>query len=66
MQPEKMLRNIVNIKSKWLNIELTYRSESPRQVTTFEKDSVLKQTTLSAISNFDCNIYQSQSKITGT
>ena len=58
LQPEQMLRSIISIKNKWFNMDLIYRSESSRQITTIEQNGVTKQATLKPISNIDLNIYR--------
>ena len=58
LQPEQMLRSIISIKNKWFNMDLIYRSESSRHITTIEQNGVTKQSTLKPISNIDLNIYR--------
>ncbi|GIS54637.1 hypothetical protein Ct9H90mP29_16790 [bacterium] len=54
----KCFRSIISIKNKWFNMDLIYRSESSRQITTIEQNGVTKQATLKPISNIDLNIYR--------
>ena len=56
LQPDKMIRNIITIKSKWINLNLIYRSESSRQITTVSNSGTLSTNFLDPISNFDITI----------
>ena len=58
LQPNKMLRNIISIKTRLLNFELVQRSESSRQITTIGENGFPLQTILEPITNFDINLYR--------
>ena len=51
-----MIRNIITIKSKWINLNLIHRSESSRQITTVSNTGTLSTNFLDPISNFDMTI----------
>ena len=56
LQPDKMIRNIITIKSKWINLNLIHRSESSRQITTVSNTGTRSTNFLDPIANFDINI----------
>ena len=56
LQPDKMIRNIITIKSKWINLNLIHRSESSRQITTVSNTGTLSTNFLDPIANFDITI----------
>ena len=56
LQPDKMIRNIITIKSKWINLNLIHRSESSRQITTVLNTGTLSTNFLDPIANFDITI----------
>jgi len=56
LQPDKMIRNIITIQSKWIDLNLIHRSESSRQITTVSNIGTLKTNFLDPITNFDLTI----------
>ena len=56
LQPDKMIRNIITIQSKWIDLNFIHRSESSRQITTISNIGNLRTNFLEPITNFDLTI----------
>ena len=58
LQPDRLVRNKIQLKTKLCSIDFIYKSEGKRQITTINNDRSLNQNYLEPIDNFDINIYR--------
>ncbi len=58
LQPDRLVRNKIQLKTKLFSIDFIYKSEGKRQITTINNDLTLNQNYLEPIDNFDINIYR--------
>ena len=58
LQPDRLVRNKIQLKTKLCSIDFIYKSEGKRQITTINNDRSLNQNYLEPIDNFDINIYK--------
>ena len=58
LQPDRLVRNKIQLKTKLCSIDFIYKSEGERQITTINNDRSLNQNYLEPIDNFDINIYR--------
>ena len=67
-QPEKIIRNKIQLKTKLFNIELIYKIEGKRHITTMNNDLTMIQNYVKPINNFDINIHRifSMNRFQGT
>jgi len=56
LQPEKMVRNKITLKIKWLQLDLIHRSESARQITSINSTGTFFDNRLDAIKTYDANL----------
>ena len=56
LQPDKMVRNKITLKIKWIQLDLIHRSESSRQVTSINSTGMFFQNRLDAIKTYDANL----------
>ena len=54
-QPEKIIRNKIQLKTKFFNIDLIYKIEGKRQITSINSDLSMIQNYIKPINNFDIN-----------
>ena len=57
-QPEKIIRNKIQLKTKFLNIDLIYKIEGKRQITSINNDLEMIQNYIKPINNFDINLHR--------
>ena len=56
LQPDKMVRNKITLKIKWVQLDLIHRSESARQVTSINSTGTFLHNRLDAIKTYDANL----------
>ena len=56
LQPDKMVRNKITLKIKWIQLDLIHRSESSRQVTSINSVGMFFHNRLDAIKTYDANL----------
>ena len=57
-QPEKNIRNKIQLKTKFFNIDLIYKIEGKRQITSINSDLTMIQNYIKPINNFDINLHR--------
>ena len=57
-QPEKIIRNKIQLKTKFFNIDLIYKIEGKRQITSINSDLAMIQNYIKPINNFDINLHR--------
>ena len=67
-QPEKIIRNKIQLKTRFFNIDLIYKIEGKRQITTMNNDLAMIHNYVKPINNFDINIHRdfSMNRFQGT
>ena len=67
-QPEKIIRNKIQLKTRFFNIDLIYKIEGKRQITTMNNDLTMIHNYVKPINNFDINIHRdfSMNRFQGT
>jgi hypothetical protein len=58
MQPDKIFKNIITLKTRWLNVDFINRNEGEKVLSTVSNDGEIIQNKLEPNIGFDCTVYQ--------
>ena len=58
MQPDKIFKNIITLKTRWLNVDFINRNEGEKVLSTYSIDGEIIQNKLEPNIGFDCTVYQ--------